>query len=339
MIESGTGYAGKLDDRPNYILSWGRSKDNPALFYDLASLTKVVVTNSLLLELCLDLKKTPQELKEFNVGVFLTRAPEPLRKLKFGEVWEHRAGLHSHFHLDPLKSRQAFSGSRTALWDFVLGEISAQGMSDLRECVYSDLDYWVLGAVLETYYKKDLRELWQDYKKKYSLPSNDLMYGPIKEASAPTETRHPEGIVNDDNAFFMQGISPHAGLFSTAEALWEWMRLMQYFYDKFPTLESYFIPQSDQRFWCGWDRPSEEKTQAGDGAPREEVLGHLGFTGTALWWNPLSRWGGLLLTNRVYPSHNEKSKEAICELRNRFFSVLWHSNREEMWKALQLQLS
>ncbi|MEZ4815649.1 MAG: serine hydrolase [Bdellovibrionota bacterium] len=337
MIESGTGWAGKLDDRPSHIVAWGRSKASPSLFYDLASLTKVVVTNSLILDLCVDLKKSIGEFRKLSLKDLLPSAPQGLLPLKISSIWDHRAGLKSHFLLDPLKSRQAFKGSREELWDFVLKQVAAEGISHGDETVYSDLDYWVLGAVLETYYKKNLSELWQLYKKKYALPSNDLILGSVApEAAVPTESRHPSGVVNDDNAFFMQGIAPHAGLFSTAEALWDWMRLMQNFYDKNPEFKEYFIPVTETRFWCGWDRPSEAKTQAGEGASREEVLGHLGFTGTALWWNPLNKWGALLLTNRVHPSHSEESRQEIGDLRVKFFSMLWHVNREELFNAFEI---
>lgn len=335
MIESGSGWAGKLQDRPSYILSWGKSQENPSLFYDLASLTKVIVTGSLLLELCLELKKTLEDFRSLTLDTFLAQAPAPLAKLTLGEVWDHRAGLKSHFSLDPLKSRLPFAGSRQELWVYILDQISQQGINDSKDCIYSDLDFWVLGALLETHYKKDLKELWQDYKKKYSLASNDLVYGPLKEDVVATETRHAAGVVNDDNACFMQGIAPHAGLFATAEAVWDWMLLMQFHYDKNPALQSYFVPQGDNRFWCGWDRPSEELSQAGEGAPRDEVLGHLGYTGTALWWDPVTRWGGLLLTNRVYPSHTDASREEIKALRVKFFTLLWHENRDELWTALQ----
>jgi CubicO group peptidase (beta-lactamase class C family) len=336
MIESGVGFAGKLGSPPEYYLSWGRSKKE-SLFYDLASLTKIILTNSLLLELMLEQKKTLTEFRLLEVGSILKTAPEFIQKMTIASLWDHCSGLKAHFYLDPLKSRSSFKGDRSALWSYVLkqieSEMGAPAETNSAECVYSDLNFWVLGAVLETYYQKDLRSLWQDFKKKHSLAANDLVLGPVKNNAIPTEKRHQSGVVNDDNAVFMQEIAPHAGLFSTIEAVWEWLNLMNTWVSR-KELEPYFTPQTKGRFWCGWDRPSSEKTLAGEGADKAVVLGHLGFTGTALWWNPLTKWGGILLTNRVFPSADQNQTE-IRDLRIKFFTLLWHNNRKELWKALQ----
>lgn len=159
-----------------------------------------------------------------------------------------------------------------------------------------------------------------------------MVFGPLKEHVIPTETRHPAGQVNDDNACFMQEVAPHAGLFSSIDALWDWMLHMQDIYDKDESIRDYFIPQRANRFWCGWDRPTGDKSQAGEGASREHVIGHLGFTGTALWWDPSLKLGGILLTNRVYPSHSDQSRAEIQALRSEFFSILWVQNKDELWK-------
>ncbi len=338
MIESGVGWAGHLESAPEFMFAWGRAKANPALYFDLASLTKVVVTNSLLIDLMEREQTSLEDFRNNDLGVYLPSAPESLKKIKIGHVWDHSAGLLPHFYLDPLRSRNAFEGERSALWTYVLDQIDKQGLGATDASVYSDLSFWILGALLETHSGKNLQELWQDFKKKYSLPSNDLVYKPQGEEFAVTEKRHIAGEVNDDNACFLQQIAPHAGLFSTAEALWEWMRLMNDWSKDRPELTSYFrpphAPSDEKRFWCGWDRPTGEKSLAGEGAHSSEVLGHLGYTGTALWWNPLTMWGGLLLTNRVYPAADQ-NQTLIRDLRIKFFSLLWHNNREELWKALQ----
>jgi CubicO group peptidase (beta-lactamase class C family) len=104
-------------------------------------------------------------------------------------------------------------------------------------------------------------------------------------------------------------------------------------------VKCYFSPQHTHRFWCGWDRPTGQDTQAGKGASADTVLGHLGYTGTALWWDPALNLGGTLLTNRIYPSHQEASMEEIRYLRVKFFSLLWQNNRRELWKTLADQKS
>lgn len=338
MIESGQGYLGKLTEEPSFSLAWGRSEKDPELFYDLASLTKVIVTNSLLLQLMQDLGLTLDIFRDTKVSTFIRHLPSSLFELKIGSVWDHTAGLKAHFHLDLLKSRTPYSGTREDMWDFVLEQIS-EHMGDTQDLVvYSDLDYWILGAVLESHYKKNIQDLWQDFKKKHALPLNDLVFGPLKENVIPTEQRHEPGVVNDDNACFMGGVAPHAGLFATAKAVWSWMQLMQEFYDRESSHRDFFVPQNASRFWCGWDRPTDDLTQAGSGASSEQVIGHLGYTGTALWWNPETSLGGVLLTNRVFPSHSEESRLEIKKLRNRFFSVIWAPNPKDLWESFLSQV-
>lgn len=332
MIDSGEGWLGKLTGTAAHKHAWGKSANNPAQFYDLASLTKIIVTNSLLLELMKDTTLSLDQFREEKIRAYLPLAPKELKDIEIGAVWNHCANFESHFYLDPLKSRSPYNGARPAMWTYILEESAKKLNASQEDCVYSDLDYWVLGAILESYYKQDLRDLWQNYKKKHSLPANDLVYGPVKEFVIPTESRHPAGVVNDDNACFMQGIAPHAGLFGSAEALWAWMLHMQDLHDKDEELRDYFSPRGTNRFWCGWDRPTGDKSQAGEGASKEHVIGHLGYTGTALWWDPSLKVGGLLLTNRVHPSHTEESRKEIQILRSKFFSVLWQHNRDEVWK-------
>src|SRR5688572_4537071 len=107
MIDSGVGLVGKLSGEPEDVLAWGRSEQS-ALFYDLASLTKIVVTNSLLLEMMVESGKSLGDFRGMSVGFFLKSAPEKIQSLPIGQVWDHAAGLKDHFHLGPLKTRSAF---------------------------------------------------------------------------------------------------------------------------------------------------------------------------------------------------------------------------------------
>jgi CubicO group peptidase (beta-lactamase class C family) len=334
MIESGVAVAGVLAKVPEYEHDWGKA-DAASAYFDLASLTKVVVTNSLLLELISDLGLSVVGFRKKRVGNFLPQASEAIKKISIEKIWDHTSGLRDHFLLNSA-ARSHFSGTREELWSFVLKKIN----EDMKKsspakagvCVYSDLNYWILGAILETHFNKDLSMLWQEFKKKYSLPTSDLIFG-TKKVAMRTEQRHAVGEVNDDNAFFMQQIAPHSGVFGTSAGVWKWMSLMQNWRDTRPELESYFTPKGKGRFWCGWDRPTGEKTLAGKGANPASVIGHLGYTGTALWWDPLTKWGGILLTNRIFPSADQNQTE-IRELRIKFFTLLWHNKRKELWKVL-----
>jgi CubicO group peptidase (beta-lactamase class C family) len=62
-------------------------------------------------------------------------------------------------------------------------------------------------------------------------------------------------------------------------------------------------------FALGWDTPSPTKSASGSYfSPRS--VGHLGFTGTSVWWDLEKHCHIIMLTNRVHPSRkNEKIRD------------------------------
>ncbi len=57
---------------------------------------------------------------------------------------------------------------------------------------------------------------------------------------------------------------------------------------------------------AGFDAPAQEGSSSGRYFSKSS-LGHLGFTGTSFWLDPISGGIVILLTNRVHPSReNEK---------------------------------
>jgi CubicO group peptidase (beta-lactamase class C family) len=55
----------------------------------------------------------------------------------------------------------------------------------------------------------------------------------------------------------------------------------------------------------GWDTPSPKNSSSGMYFSRRSV-GHLGFTGTSLWWDLEKNCHVILLTNRVHPNRNNE---------------------------------
>jgi CubicO group peptidase (beta-lactamase class C family) len=114
-----------------------------------------------------------------------------------------------------------------------------------------------------------------------------------------------QGVVHDDNAHAMGGISSHAGLFSTAAELgsmtaavlrsrsdpdgWLPIEVARWLTD--PVCAGGRTP--------GWDVPSGEDSSASK-AFHSESFGHLGFTGGSIWADPVDSVIAILLTNRVH---------------------------------------
>ena len=113
------------------------------------------------------------------------------------------------------------------------------------------------------------------------------------------------GEAHDGNAYFMDGVAGHAGLFSTAE---EVFRIAQQFLPKYSTL---LKPETCQLFRTNltsglnedrsfaFQLASTEDSTAGK-LMSPQSFGHLGFTGTSLWIDPVADRVFILLTNRTH---------------------------------------
>ena len=201
------------------------------------------------------------------------------------------------------------------------------------QALYSDLGFMVLGEIVEALTGFNLDRFCQDrIFKPLGLRSTAFVdltklrtrrLQPVKQTIAPTENcpwrkRILCGEVHDDNAYAMGGVAGHAGLFSSARDIHTLMvRLNHCFHGK-----DNFLPQSlvqefltkdqtikDSTHALGWDTPSLGKSASGSYfSPRS--VGHLGFTGTSIWWDLEKSCHIILLTNRVHPSRqNEKIRD------------------------------
>ena len=131
---------------------------------------------------------------------------------------------------------------------------------------------------------------------------------------APTESREGRsmrGEVHDPRSYEMGGVAGHAGLFSTADDLAIFCRMIlnkgeaggvrilaPYTIERM--ISAHSLPTSQMR-GIGWDVNSSFSSNRGDIFP-VGTFGHTGFTGTSLWLDPASETFVVLLTNRVHPA-------------------------------------
>lgn len=189
--------------------------------------------------------------------------------------------------------------------------------------VYGDLDFIVLGAVVE---KVSSRRLDDFCRERIFAPLglDETFFIPLEAGSSPpppatrrriaaTENcpwrgRVLWGEVHDPNAFAMGGVAGHAGLFSTVDDL---MRFGQTAIDVWhgrsqalprDALRSFMTRQNlpDSSDWAlGWDTPTAGASSSGKYFSKHSA-GHLGFTGTSLWIDLEREVVIALLTNRVH---------------------------------------
>ncbi|MCB0382643.1 MAG: serine hydrolase [Psychroserpens sp.] len=185
---------------------------------------------------------------------------------------------------------------------------------------YSDMPYYILKKYIEKFYNKGLDELVQDHFYQ-SLGANYTTYNPSVKFSdfniIPTEVddyyRYQEiqGYVHDMGSAMQNGVGGHAGIFSNANDV---AKIMQMFLQKgyyggkryfnTETLDKFntcYYCDDDNRRGIGFDKP-----QLGDEGPTCGCLsmtsfGHSGFTGTYAWADPEEEIVYIFLANRTYP--------------------------------------
>ena len=191
---------------------------------------------------------------------------------------------------------------------------------------YSDLSFYLFKNYIETFYHKDLNELTQNHFYK-SLGANKTTYLPLnnfpKNNIVPTEkdtyyrNQLVHGYVHDMGAAMQGGIGGHAGLFSNTNDV---AKIMQMFLQKgYYGGKRYFQPKTMDKFnrryyandlvrkGIGFDKPQlREVEKATCGCVSDKSFGHSGFTGTYTWADPKSEIIYVFLSNRVFPTMDNK---------------------------------
>jgi CubicO group peptidase (beta-lactamase class C family) len=297
----------------------------PATLFDLASLTKAVATTAMAMILyergLLDLD-TPVA----AITPEFTLAAE--KDSRHGNVTlrmllAHSSGLPAYEKLF-LKSHTHDELLRAA---FATPLVADPG----TRVEYSDIGFMILSTALERLADEPLDRFCQREVFAPLGMANTTFNPPpkIRATIPPTADdqtfRHRmiQGEVQDENASVLGGIAPHAGLFAPAVDL---ARFAQCMLDGgrpilrpetvalFTRRES--APAGTSRT-LGWDTPS---TQSQSGKYFSEYsFGHLGYTGTSLWIDPLRQLSITLLTNRTWP---DCSNRAIKQVRPKFHDAV-----------------
>ncbi len=288
--------------------------------YDLASLTKPLVTGLLCVKLVEQNKLKPGELV---VGYRSYASPD--KDITVRDLLMHISGFSGWkpFYLiaDAPTHRPMFEITRKELPE----------IEPLARVIYSDLNFIELGFLLETRY--DLRRLDEIARTEIFEPLNlkNTFFNPPKDlqkriAASEKGNEYEKqmcvdlgydvskydwrdyqiwGEVHDGNCHFMNGVSGHAGLFSTAE---ETFKIAQQFLASQTTL---LKPETCELFRTNFTKGFNEarsiafqlaatKDSTASEALAKDSFGHLGFTGTSLWIDPEAERIYILLTNRTH---------------------------------------
>jgi len=183
---------------------------------------------------------------------------------------------------------------------------------------YSCMGYIVLGKIMERITGRPLNELAKEWTFD-PLGMTDTCYRPLTEckpdptiAYTETETLNgpcPPGVVHDENARYLNGISGNAGVFSNLDDMIRFAVMLskngaplmnKRLYD---LARDNYTPGLDENRGLGFQLSGPNATFFGD-MFGNDGLGHTGFTGTSLAVDPHTGFYVVLLTNRVHPTRN-----------------------------------
>lgn len=307
--------------------------------YDLASLTKPIATATAVALLVADGRLGLDEPLERFVPELTQDA---LRQATIRHLLNHTSGLpawrpfYERIVPDGCTVReQPLSGRRAAIYDAIHREPLVGPVG--RRCLYSDLGFILLGDILERIVKQE----WSAFLHGEVFPrlgASDVFYmhenGPADGRSlagrqfAATEQddwrgRMLRGEVHDEHTAVMGGISSHAGLFGTAEAVAQavrpWLAAVR---GESSPLSAVWAKEfvrrqgiDQQGSWAlGWDTPSTGPGGAPSSSGRffsPTAFGHLGYAGTSVWMDPERDLIVALLTNRVHPTRKNDTIRAF----------------------------
>lgn len=308
--------------------------------YDLASLTKPLVTSFLYLLLRRELGLAPDDpiwrhlpeidrldKRDITLRHLLTHTsgmpdwlPFYLRGATIGEYLRQLRDM-------PPRSRPGTAVLYSDAGYIMLGEI-------LQRAATLPLDRLLAPSILEplglssTAFNPPRAWLHRVAATEDSCEYERKLAGPAAEAYSGFRTGIIRGEVHDQNAWVLGGVAGSAGLFSTAREttaiVLEYLGERAGFAKGILNAEAIELARRDatpglnEARSFGFRVAQRGETAAGPDLPGES-FGHNGFTGTSVWIDPVRPRIYVLLTNRVHPRVSDTVD--MVDLRRRFHSL------------------
>jgi len=270
--------------------------------FDLASLTKVIVTSTAVMQL---VERGKVRLNDPVAKYLPEFAQNGKEDITVRQLLTHYSGLAPDLDL-----KTAWEGKETA---YRMAFAEAPQDAPGSKFSYSDINFIVLEALVERVSGEALDEYATRHifvplkmtRTRFLPPATWL------PKIAPTQYDEHErmlrGVVHDPTVRRMGGVAGQAGLFSTGDDLAKFAQallsggggiLSALSVEKMTRPEQ--PPSAPVLRGFGWDIDSPYSSNRGDLLP-VGGFGHTGFTGTSMWIDPSTRTYIILLTNAVHP--------------------------------------
>jgi CubicO group peptidase (beta-lactamase class C family) len=279
---------------------------NDTLF-DLASLTKVIATTTLVMRAVDAGALTLEDRVADRLSAWRGTDREGVT---IADLLEHASGLTAF--LPFFRDHHGRADFERAICTLPL-EYAPRTQS-----IYSDLGFMLLAFILEDVYRAPFADQFREMGGSRAAPT--LLFNPpkeLRERCAPTELdlwrgRLLQGEVHDENAWELGGAAGHAGLFGTAAGVGAFARMV--LDESLATAETMArftrksaVPGSSRAL--GWDTMLPTSSCGTRLSPR--AVGHTGFTGTSVWIDPAQDLYVVFLTNRVHPARDNNAIQPV----------------------------
>lgn len=221
--------------------------------------------------------------------------------------------------------------------------IMASPVSDKKEYVYSDLDFILLGWIVEAVTNSRLDDYVRceiyaplGISQTTYLPLDYLEKKNIVPSNYDYDFRRQKlvGFVHDPGSALMGGVAGHAGLFSDTYglAVIHQMLLNHGTYGGYKVFDSATVDlftskqSTISRRGLGFDKqePNVNKKSPCSELASDNTFGHQGFTGTCVWSDPLTQLTLIFLSNRTFPD-DTNNKISTMAVRTKIHTLLYES--------------
>lgn len=297
--------------------------------YDLASLTKVIITNTLIAFALGENKLTLNDKLSDYMPQYkcLDKINNIYSPITIKDLLTHQSALKVDNIKEELKElykqsyKTASERCKQNLKDIKIDMnlITVRNNKITKKESYANINFILLKDLLEKIYKTPFDIL---AKQKIFNPLNmkDTHFNKTNDnidTSKYVETENTDyrglikGYVHDENAFFLGGVSGNAGLFSNIKDVSNYVQMI---------LNNGIVGNKEfisKKIIDTWFNPCNNKRTLGWEYYDKNIIKHTGFTGTCIFINRNKNIAIVILTNRVNYSRNNK----IYDLFNQIYKL------------------
>jgi len=256
--------------------------------FDMASLSKLIGTTMAFLKMWEEGKIAPEN----RVGEYFDNCYGK-EDITLCQLLTHTSGIKAHF---PLYLRSIHPGDAA---EEILKE--EKGYPTGSNAVYSCMGFILLGEILEKVEGMSLDKIVKKYVFA-PLGMKNSCYCPKGKNCVATERELENGaiirgVVHDENARFLGGVSGNAGIFCNLEDCITFAKMLSEKGEGYLSRKTFDI--ATQNYTTDF---SDSRGLGFQHIGR--LYGHTGFTGTSIYVDRESGRYAILLTNRVHPTRN-----------------------------------